>query len=431
MDEQMKMKKATYHLWTFVTSKLISAFGAQVYAFAISLYILQLTGSATNFAVNLICNILPRTLLSPIAGYMTDNYSRKKIVIISQIVTTVAIGCLLLVNLTTGLSLLAIYATTCILSITSTFSSLAFSSSISRLVDADRLQRAMSLNQMSVSIAAIGSPAVGGLMYGVVSMSTFLIIYMVASAIAVTLESTMDFNLFEKGEKQESTEKKESMIQSMKAGFSYMKGQPVVMAMIWLSLMINFLFGGFEVGYSFILIEKFNMNSEHFGLTEGMFAVGMLVLSIYLSAREEVRYPFLVSKRSLLSIGGAMTLFTVPLFIPFSYYILFAYYLILMFIFGGLIIVTNTPVQVMLQKTIDDEYKGRIFSIIETMAMALMPIGTLLFGVLYDIFPAQWVLLTSAILSIIAVLILARPSIVRKAHPELEKSYYKKVEYHV
>lgn len=78
MDEQMKLKKASYHLWTFVTSKFISAFGSQVYAFAISLYILQLTGSATNFAINLISNILPRTIIPPFVGYLVDNYSRKK-----------------------------------------------------------------------------------------------------------------------------------------------------------------------------------------------------------------------------------------------------------------------------------------------------------------------------------------------------------------
>ncbi|WP_347177998.1 hypothetical protein [Sporosarcina thermotolerans] len=44
MSEVLKLKRATYHLWTFTISKLISSFGAQVYAFAVSFYILQLTG---------------------------------------------------------------------------------------------------------------------------------------------------------------------------------------------------------------------------------------------------------------------------------------------------------------------------------------------------------------------------------------------------
>lgn len=78
MTEQQKLKRASYHLFTFTISKIISSFGAQVYAFAISFYILQLTGSATSFATNLICNLLPRALVAPLAGYAADKYSRKK-----------------------------------------------------------------------------------------------------------------------------------------------------------------------------------------------------------------------------------------------------------------------------------------------------------------------------------------------------------------
>ena len=419
MEEALKLKRGTYHLWTFVTSKLISSFGAQVYAFAISFYILQQTGSATSFATNLICNILPRTLVAPFAGYVADNYSRKAIVITAQIASTLAIAGLLTISLTSGLSLIAIYTTTVVLSITSTFSGIAFSSSITGLIDEKRIQKAMSMNQMSISFAAIGSPAVGGLLYGTVSMPVFLIMYMTASIIAVILESTMNFKLFAKRKEVIEGEIKESMWQSMKAGISYLKLQPIIMALLWISLLINFLFGAFQVGYSFILIEKLKMPSQHFGLTEGAFAVGMLLLSFYLSVRKEVKYPFLVSKRGILVFGVLMGSIGLPLILPMDYGVMFGFYITVMFGFGATMIIVNTPIMVMMQKIIDDDYKGRVFSIIETMSMALMPLGVVLFGFLYDLFPAQWILIISSLLLIGTILVLARPSIVRKAHPEL------------
>lgn len=77
MNEAGKIKQATYHLYTFTISKLISTFGSSVYAFGISLYVLALTGSAASFAVNLICSILPRTVFAPFAGYVADNYPKK------------------------------------------------------------------------------------------------------------------------------------------------------------------------------------------------------------------------------------------------------------------------------------------------------------------------------------------------------------------
>ncbi|KAB2331207.1 MFS transporter [Cytobacillus depressus] len=421
MDDALKLRKATYHLWTFTISKLISSFGAQVYSFAISFYILQLTGSATSFAANLICNILPRTLISPFVGYAADRYSRKMIVIAAQISTTLAIGGLLFVTLSSGLSLGAIYATTCILSITSAFSGVTFTSSITGLVDKERIQRAMSLNQMSISFASIGSPAVGGLLYGAVSMPTFLIMYMVASSFAVILESTMNFKLFSNRKTDAENEKKETMWQSMKAGISYLKLQPILMTIIWIGLLVNFLFGAFEVGYSFILIEKLKMPPTHFGITGGALAFGMLLMSIFFSVRKEVEFPLVLSKRGIIGLGMTIGGMAIPLLIIMPYSIVLAYYILIMFGFGILLIIVNTPIQVMLQKKIDDDFKGRVFSILETMAMALMPLGMVLYGFLYDIFPAHWILFFSSALLIGVVLYLARPSVIHHLHPELKE----------
>lgn len=420
MEETLKLKRATYHLYTFMISKLISTFGSQVYAFAISFYILQLTGSATSFATNLLCNILPRTLVAPFAGAITDRYSRKKIVIISQIATTLAITGLLIYTLTSGLSLIAIYMTTSILSLTSIFSGIAFTSSITGLIDQARIQKAMAMNQMAISFAAIGSPAIGGLLYGTVPIPVFLIMFIIASVIAVILESTMNFNLFSESKSSlVEGEKKESMLQSMKAGLRYLRLQNSILPILWILLLINFLFGAYEVGYSYILIKNLKMESQHFGFTQGAFSLGMLLMSIYFSGRKEVQFPLLVSKRGILGMGSVMGAISLPLLLPMSYWIMFSYYIFLMFSFGSLIIIVNTPLQVMLQKTVADEFKGRVFSIIETMAMALIPLGMVIYGVFYDVFPGEWILLISAGMLIAITLIMARPSVIQKVHPEI------------
>jgi MFS transporter, DHA3 family, macrolide efflux protein len=426
MEQAVKLRRATYHIWTFMASKLISAFGAQVYTFAISFYILQLTGSATSFAMNLICSILPRTIAAPFAGYAADRWPKKTIVLTAQGAIVLSVGGLLAVSLTYGLSLPAIYATTAVISLAASFSGVAFSAAITGLVDEARIQKAMSLNQMSISIAAIGAPAVGGLLYGTVSMNLFLILFMAAEAVALLLEATMNFRLFNRkadaGEETGEGPVNEKLLQSMKAGLDYLKTQPIIMSIIWISLFINFLFGAFQVGYSYILIEKMKMASEHFGLTEGAFAVGMLLMSVYLSVRKEVKYPLLVSKWGIVTMGLIMASVALPLLVSLPYMALFIFFATVMFAFGLVMILVNTPIQVMMQKRVDDDYKGRVFAILETMAMALMPLGTVLYGFLYDLLPAEWILMVSAAVLIVVVLTLARPSVVRKAHPELVRT---------
>lgn len=174
------------------------------------------------------------------------------------------------------------------------------------------------------------------------------------------------------------------------------------------------------VGYAFILIEKMKMPSEHFGLTEGAFAVGMLLMSVYLSARKDLKYPLLVGKRGIIVMGILMAGIGLPLIISIPYNWMFAFYATIMFSFGVTQIIVNTPLMVWMQKSIDDDFKGRVFSIIETMAMALMPLGMVIYGFLYDVLPAQWILIASSLVLVGVVLILARPSIIRKAHPEIE-----------
>lgn len=415
MNELAKLKQGTYHLWTFTASKMIGSFGAQIYAFAISFYILQLTGSATSFAANLICNIIPRTLIGPFSGYVADTFSRKKIVILSQIATTASIVGLLVFSINYGLSLYAIYTTTVLISIASTFSGTAFTSSITGLIDEERVQKAMSLNQMAISFSAIASPAVAGLLYGTVPMPVFLGMYAGASLIAVALESTMNFNLFANRKVKDEGAPKEKVLASMKAGLSYARLQPLLMAMIWVALLVNFLYGAVIVGYSFILIEKLKIASQHFGIIEGVMAAGMLLMSIYLAVRKQFTSPLVISKWGIVGLGVVMSLIAIPLVFTFSYGGMVAFYALLSLFSGSLFPLINTPLQVLMMKLIEDDYKGRVFSILETMAMALMPLGMVLFGFLYDLFPATWILIGTSILLISTVLILLRSSVVKHA----------------
>ena len=418
MNEAIKMKKATYHLWTFLISKMISSLGSNVYSFGLSLYILAMTGSALSFAANMICSILPRTLLAPIAGYFSDRFSKKMLVLTGQAGAVISVGGLLLYSSIFDLSLVAVYITTACYAISSTFTSVAFSSSIANLVDEDRIQKAMSFNQLSLSVAAIGGPVIGGMLYGFVSMQIFLLIHMIAYTISLLLEATMNFRLFSKNAEvaQDDQVKQEGMLTSMKDGLAYVKGKPLVSMILWVSLWLNFFFTAFNVGGAYVLVEVLQVNARHIGVIEAAGAVGMLIASIYMSSRSTVQNPLLFSKRSILSMSVIIGMLAVPLVIDFPYVGIVVFYMIMMFGLTSCGVLTNTPVGVLLQKEVDEAYRGRVFGILETMAMGMMPLGTLLFGLLYDLVPAHLLLFGSSLALIIITLYVFRPSNMRMMH---------------
>ncbi|WP_245987517.1 MFS transporter [Ureibacillus endophyticus] len=416
-------RRATFHLYTFLVSKTCSTLGSNVYTFGMSMFILAMTGSAFSFAANLIFSIIPRTLLSPVAGILVDRVSKKFIVLTGQFGTILSISALLIYMMFFDISLLAIYLTTFFYTISSTFTTIAFSASIGNLVDSERIQKAMSFNQLSLSIAGILGPMIGGMLFGFVSIQTFLVINIVAYSIAFVLESTMNFKLFSN---QESTPK-ESMIQSLKSGIHYIKEMPVLKNLLFLMLWLNLFFSSITVGANFIFVQIIEMDYKLIGIVEAASAIGMLVISLYFAVRSNLQYPLLFSKRAILTLSTIVGTFAFPLFVPMTSTIVFIYYLMVMFCFGGTLVATNTPIGILIQKDVDENYRGRIYGIIEMCAMGLTPIGTLLFGLLYDVIPAQLILLTCSILLILTTLFLMPRRIIESAYPDLKSPERKEI----
>ncbi|MFZ4201718.1 MFS transporter [Lysinibacillus sp. NPDC056220] len=419
MNETEKLRKATYHLWTFTASKMIAMLGANVMAFGFSLYILAMTGSAMSFATNMICSVLPRALVAPLAGYVADNFSKKRTILLAQAGTILTVGGLLIYTETVGMSVYAIYIATVFNTICSAFSGVTFSSAIATLVNPERLQRAMSFNQLSISVAAIGGPVIGGMMYGFFNIDIFLMVNIVAYIMAFCLEATMDFKLYStRGEDV----KKEKVWEGLKGGFHYIKQRKVIKTIMWVALWINLFFSAIAVGGTYIIIELLKVKSTHFGFIEASGAAGMLIASLYFATRPEVKAPLRFSKISLLLLAGSLALAIIPLVTNFSYIAIVIFYLIIYFIFAIFEMGINMPIGVYMQKIISEEFRGRVFGLMETMAMSMMPIGMVVYGVLYDAIPATIILPVTSVIIITISLVMLRTSILKEAHPE----YYEK-----
>src|SRR5690554_8083598 len=69
-----------------VTGNFVSLIGSNIMQFVLSLYILALTGSAMIFASMLAISILPRILLSPIAGVFSDWFDKKRSIVLLDLI---------------------------------------------------------------------------------------------------------------------------------------------------------------------------------------------------------------------------------------------------------------------------------------------------------------------------------------------------------
>jgi len=421
MSDVIKQKRATYHLYTFLVSKMISSLGANVYTFGISMFILAITGSALSFAANLFLSIIPRVILSPIAGIITDRFPRKAVVLVGQGGSILSIIALLSYSLVFDLSIIAIYITTFFYTISNTFSSIAFSASVSNLVDAERIQKAMSFNQISLSISGICGPIIGGMMFGFASIELFLLLNILSYLVAFLLESTLNFKLYSYATNDNNNKIENSLLQSLKEGLVYIKTKPIIYRLLMVVVWLNLFFTAVTVGTNFMLVKVFNMPFSLIGFIEAFEAIGMLLVSIYLATRSNIKYPLQFSRLSVLGLSVLVGTIAIPLLFHFSGPLLFSYFLLTMFLFGCLSVLTNTPIGIIMQKDVDEAFRGRVFGILEMMALGLMPIGSLIFGVLYDTVPAAMILIICSIFLVILTLVLLPSSFIRSIYPELKK----------
>lgn len=209
----------------FMTGKFTASLGSSIYGFAIGLYILAETGSSLNFAITLVLSVLPRVLFAQIAGTLSDRWNRKRLIITSDFASALWLLFIFFFFLFIRQDIWVLYLATAVLSTLNTFYSTAVTSAIYNMVGPDNIQRAMSLNQTAISLSTILGPVLGGVLFGLMDISTFMILNIIAFTLSGTASVFIHYNLFaenrEKGEIQ-------SFFSQLKLGFVYVQQQAFI-----------------------------------------------------------------------------------------------------------------------------------------------------------------------------------------------------------
>lgn len=79
-------------------AQIVSENGDWFYTLAIYSMLLDLTGKASSVALALVLQVLPNTLLGPLAGMVNDRFSRCKVMIVTDLLRMVVVACMLLVR---------------------------------------------------------------------------------------------------------------------------------------------------------------------------------------------------------------------------------------------------------------------------------------------------------------------------------------------
>lgn len=379
-------KKEFANLSLFSLGKFISVFGSSIYAFAVGLFVLELTGSGLSFATTLVFGFVPIIIFSPIGGVLADKFNKKTIVIVSDLLNGLLFIAVYFMTMMLGMHLVIIYVSTFLSTTLATIFATSIETAKPNIVSDKKLLNINAISKIIDSSSAIAGPVLGGLIFAFIDLRTFILINGVSFILSAVLEMFINFK-FNSCEEAKETEKS-GFIKDIKSGIGYIKKRKDIVHALGVLLAINFFLGfSATVPKPYIVNIVFELSSYQFGIIEGALPVGLILGALFVKkVVAKLEHSRLLALTST-ALSICILLLAVPLMlksIQLTDTFYFLYYMILSAVFGVVISFIDIPIVYYLQKTVAEELRGRVLSISMSFVKIISPVAVLLSGLLLN-----------------------------------------------
>ncbi len=156
----MTQKLFTPNFILLILGQLTSLFGNFILKLALSMYVLDITGSAAVFAGILSLAVIPTILLSPFGGILADRADRRNIMVVLDTLTGISVlGTALLLSGKNDLALISILLI--ILSILGAFETPTVQACIPTMLQGDNIIRGNAVVNQIASLSYLTAPMLG------------------------------------------------------------------------------------------------------------------------------------------------------------------------------------------------------------------------------------------------------------------------------
>ena len=365
---------------------LVSGLGSMMMSFALSLYVLDITGSGAKFASVLAMALVPRLILGPFAGILSDRISRKKTMVVLDAISgsvTLVFAFFFIKN--TTVSLTSIYVLVFLLTTISIFFEPSSTAIIPDVIQKKDLPKYNSTVQFFFTFVRFFSPVIAGLLYGTVGIYTLVIINGVSFLLSAISE------MFIKIEKEslEKVNKDSTFLKSFIDGVKFIKSTYAIMLLMLFALIGNLAYAPIiSVGFNYILRQDLHVSEVLYGSAQSIIMVGLIVGTLFVTALNR-KYHFLKVIVIFFTILGALCLAFGIVAIPnINIGGIYGKYIVVVAIATIMLTITtitNISSRSGMQMLVPNDLMGRVFGVKNTIGLAAVPLGQIIFGALLDV----------------------------------------------
>ncbi len=376
------------------TANLISRFGDSLDAIAYSYMVYALTGSKALLALVFLFNALPSILISSFAGAAVDFFSKKKIVILGDILRCSVVTITAVLFMINSLEVWQILMFTLINSVIESFVSPSKFATIPRLIDEKYYLLVNSSLQSVVKFVELVGMGIAGLLIGTLGipfiMGVDALTFFISAVIILTVK-------FPTEEKKPFTIK--GYFKSYGEGFKYIFNKRIILTLVLSLAIFNFLLTPVSIFNPAYIDEILKMGPEglsYFGIS---FSLGNILGAILAGTfGKKIGYTMMMFI-GLFFTGIFYTVFAIPGFTSIVSPKLLAFSSIALI--GIAIPFANAALSTILMTIIPEEMLARIGSFLGMFMNSALPLGSVIFGALILTTSLQTLILVTGICVVI------------------------------
>ncbi len=369
MKDMNTGKKSFFIIWS---GQLVSIIGSGLTGFALGVWVYQKTGMATYYAMIVLFTTLPSILARPFGGVLADRFSRRTLIIISDIGSSLGIFFIAMMIWTNHLQIWHIYAGMCFSSIFTGIGGPTYQSAITQLIPKNFYAQASGMSQASASANYLISPILATVLMpfiginGILILDFFSFIYAIISTFLIKIPHVADQKEDENGIK--------IFVKYTLDAMKYLKERRGLTIQITIIVIINFLMG-FLVSLIGPMILSFS-TAKMLGLGESISAVGMMISSIAVIFIPEPKRLIKCMMRFLFFLGISYSLI--------GFKASFITIVVPCFVFFMSLPFVNTYGDIVLRRSVDNKIQGRVYAVIGMLVQAGVVLAYIIAGPLSD-----------------------------------------------
>ena len=379
----MTEKLFTKNFVLLILGQLTSLFGNFILKLALSMYVLEATGSAAIFAGILSAATIPTILLSPLGGILADRADRRNIMVALDALTGVSVLCAALF-LSESNAIAVISTLLIILSILGAFETPAVQACIPAMLQGDNIMKGNAVVNQVASLSYLIAPMLGGVLYAMLGLKPVMYASVVCFFITALFECFIKLSY-------QRIQNQGGVLQIVKQDFlSSMlyisKEQTSISKMLLLTAFSRFFVMGITiVGLPFLVRTVLGFNPKYYGAAESALAVATILGSIAAGVLAE---KLKIHKLSVLL--ATLGIFIIPAGIVFLLPVnVIIKYGVTVVSFCGMQAVISIfsifAVSIIQQRT-PNHLIGKVMAYTSTVTLCVQPIGQIVYGFLFDRF---------------------------------------------